>query len=98
MILVGGCDYLSIAVIDFKLRRRDFRMVFLILEAHGALHFRCGVNESAQRVSRQRVIVAACVYVLEFAGFMITALGVCAFEEETLNLIGGVKRVPLGFI
>src|SRR2546423_15673157 len=74
--LVGGRHYFAIAVIDLELRGRNFRMIFLILKTHGALHFRSGVNEGAEGISRQRMIVAASIYVLEFAGFVVTALGV----------------------
>src|SRR5579859_4416997 len=68
-------------------------MVFLILEAHGALHFSRGIDKRAQRIARQRVIIAAGVYVFELARLVVTALGISALEEKALNLIGGVERV-----
>src|SRR5215813_9591404 len=68
-------------------------MVFLILEAHGALHFGGGVNKRAQRVAGQRVIVAAGIHVLKLAGLMITALGIRALEEKAFNFVSGVERV-----
>ena len=74
--LVGRGDHLGVAVVDFKLRRRDLGVILLVLEAHGALHFGGGVDERAQRVAGQRVIVAAGVHVLELAGFVVAPLGV----------------------
>ena len=76
--LVGGSHNFAVAVVDFKLRGRDFRMVLLVLEAHGALHFGGGVDKRAQRVAGQRVVIAAGVDVLELAGFVIAPLGVRA--------------------
>ncbi len=67
--LVGGGDDFAIAVVDFKLRGRNFRMVLLVLEAHRALHFGGGVNEGAQRIAGQGVIVSAGVDVFELAAF-----------------------------
>ena len=52
--LVGRGHHFGVAVVDFKLAGRDFRVVLLVLEAHGALHFSRGVNELAQRIERQR--------------------------------------------
>ena len=51
--LIGCSDDLAIAIVDFKLRRRNFGMVLLILEAHGALHFRSRIDECAQEVAGQ---------------------------------------------
>src|ERR1051326_2151349 len=70
-------------------------MVFLILEAHGALHFSRGVNERAQRITGQRMVIAAGIYVIEPAGFVIAPFGVRALKEETFNLIGGVECIAL---
>ena len=96
--LVGGGDDFAIAVIDFELRRRDFGMVLFILEAHGALHFGGGVDESAQRIAGQRVVIAAGIDVFELAGFVIVALGVGALEEEAFDFVGGVERVAFFFV
>src|SRR5260221_1669735 len=68
-------------------------MVFLILEAHGALHFRRGIDERAQRIAGQRMVIAAGVHIVELAGFVVATLGVCALEEEALNFVGGVERI-----
>ena len=65
--LVGGGHDFAVSVVDFKLRGRDFRVVLFVLEAHGALHFGGGVDERAQRIAGQRVVVAAGVHVLELA-------------------------------
>ena len=68
--LVGSGDHFTVAVIDFKLRRRNFRVVFFVLETHGALHFGGRVDEGAERVAGQGVIVATGIYVFELAGFV----------------------------
>ncbi len=68
-------------------------MVFLILESHRALHFRCSVNEHAQRIARQRVIIPARVDVLELAGFVIGALGIRSLKQKAFNLIRCIERV-----
>src|ERR1051326_5676895 len=73
-------------------------MVFFVLEAHGALHFRCGVNELAQRISGQGMIVTAGVHVLEFAGLVIAALSVHSLKQKSLNLIGCIQRVAVLFM
>jgi hypothetical protein len=70
-------------------------VVLLVLEAHGALHFGRGVDELAQGIERQDVVVAAGVDELELAGLVVALLGVFAGEEEALNLVGGVERVLL---
>ena len=96
--LIGRGDHFGVAVVDFELRRRDFRMVLLVLEAHGALHFGAVIDERAQRIAGQRVIVAAGVDVLELAGFVIAPLGVHALEEEAFDFVGGVQRVAVLFV
>jgi len=68
-------------------------VVFFVLESHGALHFSRGVDKLAQRIKRQRVIVAAGRDELEFAGLMVGALGILAGEEEALDLSGCIQRV-----
>src|ERR1019366_6506283 len=93
--LVGGIYHFRIGVVNFKLRRRHLGMVLLVLESHGALHFGGGVDESAQRIAGQRVIVAAGVDVIKLLGFMIMALGLDAVEEKAFNLVGGVEGVAL---
>ena len=52
--LVGRGHYFGVAVVDLELAGRDFRVILLVLEAHGALHFGSGVDELAQRIERQR--------------------------------------------
>ena len=42
-------------------------MVFLILKSHRALHFRGRVDERTQRIARQRMVIAAGIYVIELA-------------------------------
>src|SRR5437879_13922874 len=73
-------------------------MVFLVLEAHGPLHFGSRVDERTQRIAGQRVIVSAGVDVLELAGFVIAALGIGPFEQEAFELVGGVESVALLFM
>ena len=59
------------------------------------MHFGGGVDEGAQRIAGQRVIVAAGVDVIELLGLMIMALGLDAIEEKAFNLVGGVEGVAL---
>src|SRR3984957_4690383 len=79
--LVGGSHDFAVSVIDFELRRRNFGMVFLVLEAHRALHFRCRIDESAQSIAGKRVIVSARIYVFELSHFVIVALRVGPLEQ-----------------
>src|SRR6185312_10671037 len=73
-------------------------MILLILESHRALHFRGCIDESAQRIAGQRVIVAAGVYVIEFGGLVITTLRVRSFEQEAFDFVGGIKRESFVFV
>ena len=93
--LVGSSNHLAVAEVDFELRGRDFGVVLLVLEAHGALHFGRGVDELAQRIERQRVIVAASGDEIEFTGFVICLFSILAGEEETFDFGRGVERVLL---
>ena len=68
-------------------------MVFLILESHRALHFGSGVDECAQRVAWQRVVVAARVDIFEISALVIVSFGVGPLEQESFDLVGGVERV-----
>src|SRR5580658_4518214 len=68
-------------------------MVLLVLKAHRALHFGNRIDEVAQRVAGQGVIVAAGVDVLERAGLVVAPFGIEAFKEEALDLAGRVERV-----
>ncbi len=68
-------------------------MVLLVLEAHRALHFRSRVDKSAEWIAGEGVVVAAGVDVFKFTGLVKMALCVRAFEEESLNFVGGVERV-----
>src|SRR5262249_58358312 len=94
--LVGCGNRSAIAVVDFKLGRRTLRVVLLILESHRALHLGGGIDEGAQRIAGQRVIVAAGIYILELAGFVVAALGIRSLKEEALNLVGRIQRVAFG--
>jgi hypothetical protein len=93
--LVGGGDDFAIAVVDFELAGRDFGVVLLVLEAHGPLHFGRGVDELAEGIEGQGVVVAAGVDELELAGFVVALLGVFAGEEEAFDLVGRVEGVVL---
>src|SRR5438128_1128517 len=68
-------------------------MVLLVLEAHGALHFRRSVNELAQRIERQHMIVAAGIDELKLARLVEAPLRIAAREQEALNLVGRIQRV-----
>src|SRR5690242_5232233 len=70
-------------------------MVFFVLEAHRALYFSSGVDERTQRITGQRVIVAAGIDVLEPASLVKMALGVGALEQETFYLVSSVECVAL---
>src|ERR1700735_3109920 len=93
--LIGGRNDIAIRVVDLELRRSDFRMVFLVLETHGTLHFGSGVDELTERVTRERMIVSALVDVLELASLMVGALGVDTIKEEALDLIRSVQRIAI---
>jgi len=54
-----------------------------------------GVDEFAQGVAGQRVIVAAGIDVFELIGLVIAAFGVGAVEEEAFDFVGGVEGVAL---
>ena len=83
--LVGRGHDLSVAVVDFELAGRNFGVILLVLEAHGALHFSRGVDELAQRVERQHVVVAAGVDELELAGLVVALLGVSCRRRGSLQ-------------
>ena len=70
-------------------------MILLVLEAHGALHFGSRVDELAQRIERQHVIVAARVDEVEFARLVVIPLRVFSGEKKAFNFVGGVERVAL---
>ena len=57
--LVGGGHHFAVSKVDLELAGRHFGMVLFVLEAHGALHFSRRIDELAQRIERQRMIVAA---------------------------------------
>ena len=93
--LIGRGHDFGIAVVDFELRGRDFGVILFVLEAHGALHFGSRVDEIAQRIAGQRVVVAAGIDVFELAGLVISALGVRRPEEEAFDFVGGVQGVAV---
>ena len=93
--LVGGGDDFAVAVVDFKLRGRDFRVILLVLETHGPLDFRGGINKRAQRIAGQRVVVTAGIDVFELAGFVVIPLRILALEKESFDFVGGVERIAL---
>src|SRR6266436_4391984 len=72
-------------------------MILFVLEAHGALDFSGGVDEGAQRVAGERVVIAAGVDVFELAVVVIMAFGIGAIEEEAFNFVGGLERVAFFF-
>ena len=70
-------------------------MVLLVLEAQRALHLGRRVDERAQRVAGQRVIVAAGVHVVEALLLEEVLLRIHALEQEALDLVRGVQRVAV---
>ena len=73
-------------------------MILFVLESHGALHFGGGVDERAQRVAGQRMVVAAGIHVFELAGLVVVALGIHALKQEAFDLVGRVQGVALLFV
>jgi len=57
------------------------------------LHFGRGVNELAQRIERQNVIVAASIDEIESTLLVEMLLRVFAGEQKALNLVGCIQRV-----
>ena len=70
-------------------------MILLVLETHGPLDFRGGINKRAQRIAGQRVVVTAGIDVFELAGFVVIPLRILALEKESFDFVGGVERVAL---
>ena len=93
--LVGGSHHFRVAVVDFELRRRHLGVILFVLEAHGALHFGGRIDEGAQRIAGQRVIVAAGVHVFELARLVVGALGVRPLEQEAFDFVGRVQGVAV---
>src|SRR5258707_5569884 len=62
-------------------------MALLVLKTHRALYFGGGVNERAQRVAGQRVVVAASIDIFELARLVVGAFRVLAFEKKTFDLV-----------
>src|SRR5271170_5388519 len=93
--LVGGGDNFAVSIVNFKLRRRNFRVILFVLKTHGALDFGRTVNESAQGIARKRMVIASSVHVFKFLSLVIVTLRVRALEEETFNFVGRVKGVTL---
>ncbi len=96
--LVGRRDDFAVAVVDLELRRRDFGVVLLVLEPHGPLHFGRRVDERAQRITGERVVVPAGVDVLEPVRLVEPLFGVRSVEQKAFDLIRGVERVAVGFV
>ncbi len=93
--VVGRSHHFRIAIVDFELRGRDFGVILLVLEAHGTLHFGGLIDEGAQRIARQRVVVTTGVHILERVAVGEFLFGVGAGEQESLNFVGGIQRVAV---
>ena len=94
--LVGSIDHVGVAIVDLELRGRNFRVILLVLKAHRALHFGGSVDELAQGVAGQGVVVATGVHVLEFVGLVVATFGIGTIEEEAFNFVGCVQGVAIG--
>jgi hypothetical protein len=70
-------------------------MVFYILEAHRALDFGDRVDECAQRIAGQRMIVAAGADVIEFVRLVEPLFGIDALEYEALDFVCRIERVAV---
>src|SRR5437660_6929928 len=68
-------------------------MVFFVLEAHRTLHFSSRIDEGAQRIPGQRMVVSAGIHVLEFSSFVVAALRVRSLKQKSFNLVRGIQRV-----
>ena len=83
--LVRRDDGFGVAVVHFELRRRDFGMILLVGEAHRPLNFRRLVDERAQLIAGQRMVVAARRHELKLARFDVILLGVARRETRSLR-------------
>ena len=92
---IGGGDDVAVVVVDLELRGRNFRVVFLVLEAHRALDFGDRIDKRTERIARQRLVIAAGVDVLEFVGLIEALLRVDAAEEKALDLVGRIERIAV---
>src|SRR5207253_10542820 len=79
-----------VRIVALKLRGRNLGMILLIGKAHRALYLGHRVDEAAQWIAGQRVVVAALVHKFELAKRAIVALGIAAAEQEALDLVGSV--------
>ena len=70
-------------------------MVLLVLEAHRALHFCRRIDERAEGIAGQRMVVATGIHIFEFAGLIVTPLGIRPLKQESLNFVGRVQCVLL---
>src|SRR6266481_5719887 len=70
-------------------------MILFVLESHGALHFGGGIDETAQRIAGQRVVITASVYIFEFQSFVVGAFRFRIFEKKSFNLICGIQGVAV---
>ena len=86
----AAIERLDVGVVQLELRGSDLRVVLLVCEAHGALHFGGGVDEQAQRIARQRVVVAAGADEVEGAGLDEGCSASSTLEEDALDLVGDV--------
>src|SRR5579862_5248504 len=93
--LVGGGYHFAVTEVDLELRRRDFRMVLLVLEPHGALHFGRSVDELAQGIERQGVIIAAGGDEVEPHRLVVLLLRILPSKQEALDLRRCVEGVLL---
>ena len=70
-------------------------MVFLILESHRPLDFRGGIDKLAQRVARQRMVIASLVHILEGLGVVVLTLRVNPVKQKALDLVGCIQRIAV---
>src|SRR5262245_39713772 len=70
-------------------------MIFLVCESHGPEGLGGVVNELAQRITGERMIIADGVDVLELAVLVIAPLSVGSAEVEPFNFVGSVKSISV---
>src|SRR4030081_1676080 len=70
-------------------------MVLFVLEAHRTLYLRGRIDEGAQRIAGQRMVVSAGIHVLKFPRFVVAPLRVRSLKQESFNLVRGIQGVFL---
>src|SRR6267154_1159765 len=73
-------------------------MVFFVLEAHRTLHFSSRIDEGAQRIAGQGMVISARIHVFKFSSFVVTPLGVRSLKQKSFDLVRSIQRVLLALV